>query len=173
MTEGFKIVAMSVVAAMLYGVAHDQVTSRICIEYYTIGHARVFETDSATLLALGQGILSTWWYGLVLGLPLAAAARMGSKPTTKAGTLRRPLGFLLLRVAFYSFLGGIAGYYAASQGWVYLVDTLAHRIVDEREAVFIAVLWAHWTAYGSAAVEGLLFCVRTWRRRGAPARQAY
>jgi hypothetical protein len=172
-TEGFKILLMSVVASLLYGVAHDQVTARICIEYFTIGHARVFESDSLTLLALGQGILSTWWYGMLLGIPLAAAARAGSKPKTKAATLRRPLGFLVLRVAIYSLLGGLAGYYAASQGWVTLVGSLAHQVVDERGAVFIAVLWAHWTAYGSAALEGLLFCVRTWRRRGAPARPAH
>lgn len=173
MTEGFKIVLMSIAGAVLYGVAHDQVTARVCVEYFTIGHPPVFPTDSPTLLALGWGIIATWWYGLLLGIPLALAARAGSKPKTRAVTLRRPMGFLLLRVAVYTVLGGLAGYYAAKQGWVNLVDSLAHRIVPDKEAAFIAVLWAHWTAYGSAILEGLAFCVRTWRRRGAPARTAY
>jgi hypothetical protein len=171
--EAVKIVLMSVVASILYGVAHDQVTARICVEYFTVGHPPLFATDSPTMLALGWGILATWWYGLLLGLPLAGAARVGSKPKTRAVTLRRPLGFLLLRVACYTVLGGLAGYVAAKQGWIRLVDSLAHQIVPDREATFIAVLWAHWTAYGSAAVEGIAFCLRTWRRRGAPARPAY
>ncbi len=171
--EFLKIVALSLVAAVCYGILQDQVTVRICVEYFTIGHPPVFATDSPTLLAFGWGVIATWWCGLLLGIPLAISARLGSRPKTRAVTLRRPMAFLLIRIACYTVIGGIAGYVAAKQGWFRLIGPIAHRILPDREAAFIAVMWAHWTTYGSAAVEGIVFCIRTWRGRGAPARPAY
>jgi len=170
--EFLKIVLMSVGGAVVYGVMQDQVTARICVEYFTVGHPPVFATDSKTLLALGWGALATWWYGLFLGIALGASARWGARPRTRAITLRRPMFFILVRVACYTVIGGLIGYFAARQGWIRLIGPIAGRILPEREAAYIAVLWAHWTAYGSAAVEGIVFCFRTWRRRGAPARPA-
>lgn len=49
----FAIVLLTVAAAVAYGVAHDQVTVRVSLEYFTVGHPPVFDTTSPTLLALG------------------------------------------------------------------------------------------------------------------------
>ena len=78
MIEFLKIVVLGLVVAMGYGIVHDQVTTRVSIEYFTIGHAPIFSTDSPTLLAFGWGIVSTWQLGAVLGLVTAAFARLGS-----------------------------------------------------------------------------------------------
>ena len=53
--ETVKIVLLCIAAAVVYGILHDQVTARVCVEYFTIGHPPVFNTDSPTLLALGWG----------------------------------------------------------------------------------------------------------------------
>ena len=63
------IVLFSIAAAVFYGIAHDQVTVRVCLEYFTIGHPPVFKTTSPALLALGWGVLATWWVGLPLFMP--------------------------------------------------------------------------------------------------------
>jgi len=68
------IVLLCVLAAVAYGVVHDQVTVRVCVEYFTVGHPPVFPTDDPTLLGLGWGVLATWWVGVLLGLGLAVAA---------------------------------------------------------------------------------------------------
>ena len=60
MIEFAKIVVLGVVAAVCYGVLHDQVTARVCVEYFTIGHPPLFNTDSPTLLAFGWGVVGTW-----------------------------------------------------------------------------------------------------------------
>jgi hypothetical protein len=39
------IVLLCVLAAVVYGVLHDQVTARICVEYFTIGHLPIFGAD--------------------------------------------------------------------------------------------------------------------------------
>jgi len=53
--EAVMIVICAVLGAISYGVIHDQITVRICLEYFTIGHPPVFDTTSPTLLALGWG----------------------------------------------------------------------------------------------------------------------
>lgn len=51
------IIMVSVVAAITYGVIHDQITARICVEYFTIGHPRLIESDSPTVLGLFWGVV--------------------------------------------------------------------------------------------------------------------
>jgi hypothetical protein len=53
------IILYSVFAAIAYGIAHDQITARVCLEYFTLGHPPVFQTRSPTLLALGWGVIAT------------------------------------------------------------------------------------------------------------------
>ena len=77
-----RIIGLCVLAAVLYGVAHDQVTARVCVEYFTIGHPRILATESPTVLGLAWGVIATWWVGLVLGAPLAFAVYARSLAAT-------------------------------------------------------------------------------------------
>src|SRR5881392_4146488 len=104
------IVALCVVAAITYGIVHDQVTARVCVEYFTIGHAPIFGTDDPTLLGLGWGVIATWWVGLLLGVPLAVAARAGSRPKRSLGSLVRPIIGLLAVMACCALIAGVAGW---------------------------------------------------------------
>lgn len=58
------IIFTSVIAAVIYGIIHDQVTARICVEYFTVGHPRLIDSDSPPVLGLFWGIVATWWAGL-------------------------------------------------------------------------------------------------------------
>src|SRR5207253_9449473 len=100
------IILLAVIAAVSYGVVHDQVTARVCVEYFTIGHPPVFDTDDPTLLGLGWGVIATWWVGLMLGVPMAVVARAGSLPKRSALSLVRPIGILMLVMAGCSLLPG-------------------------------------------------------------------
>ncbi|MGB7665981.1 MAG: hypothetical protein WBL66_01850, partial [Candidatus Acidiferrales bacterium] len=51
--ESLKIIALAVAAAIAYGIVHDQVTIRVCPEYFTVAHPHIFRTGSLTLIALG------------------------------------------------------------------------------------------------------------------------
>lgn len=44
--EPLKIILLCLVSAVGYGILHDQVTARICVEYFTIGHPMLFPTTS-------------------------------------------------------------------------------------------------------------------------------
>jgi len=51
--QSLGIVLMCVVAAECYGMAHYQVTARVSVEYFTVGHPPVFGTNDPTLLGIG------------------------------------------------------------------------------------------------------------------------
>ncbi len=172
MVESLKIVALGVVAAIAYGIAHDNVTARVCVEYFTIGHVRVIASESPTLLALTWGVLATWWVGLGLGLCLALACRAGRKPRLGAADLLRPLGRLLATMAAVSALAGLAGYFAASRGWIFLVGPIADAVPEARHHAFLADLWAHLAAYGSAFLGGIALAIWASIRRDRLAKPA-
>lgn len=59
LAEGAKIVFFCVLAAVVYGLLHDQVTAHLCVEYFSVAHPPVFHTGSPFLLALGWGVIAT------------------------------------------------------------------------------------------------------------------
>jgi hypothetical protein len=159
--QGVLIFLLSITAAIVYGIAHDQITVRICVEYFTIGHPPVFPTSDPTMLALGWGIIATWWVGAILGVPLALAARVGKQPPLPASALVKPIFLLLACMATCAALAGLAGYVAASNHIVVLSGDLAERIPPDRHIPFLVDLWTHLASYASGFLGGLLLIAWT------------
>jgi hypothetical protein len=169
--QALAIIALGVGTAVVYGVLHDQVTARICVEYFTIGHLPVFGTDDPTLLGLGWGVLATWWVGLLLGCGLALAARAGQRPPRDVRSLIRPVLVLLGLTAGCAVLAGVVGHFLAAAGFVILLEPLASDVPRDRHVAFITDLWAHSASYPAAFVGGIVVLVRVWRSRGGPSPQ--
>jgi hypothetical protein len=165
MGESLKIILVCIAAAMLYGIIHDQFTARVCVEYFTVFHPSVFTTESPTLLGIGWGILATWWVGAILGLLLATAARVGSRPPLTAACLVRPIGKLLLFMAVCAMLSGFAGFALAKHQLVSPPDWVAFRLSRSAQTRFMADWWAHSASYLSGFAGGIGLCLLTYRRR--------
>jgi hypothetical protein len=161
---GACIVLLCVVAAIIYGVAHA-VTARVCVEYFTIGHAPVLETHSPTLLALFWGTVATWWVGLMLGIVLSIAARGGRAPRRSAREIVIPVMRLLGVVGVCAIAAGVIGWLAGRAGALPLPPRFAFRIPPERHAAFVADGAAHLAAYLVGALGGVVLSVRVWRAR--------
>jgi hypothetical protein len=164
--EALKIVLLSIGAALLYGILHDQITARVCVEYFTIGHEDVFGTDSPTLLAFGWGILATWWMGLFLGVPLAVFSRAGHRRKLTARDLLPAIRTLLIVMALSSLMAGLMGFVAAKLGWVWLAEPFDTDVPEPKHARFLADLWAHLAAYGVGFWGGVIVWAWAWHRRG-------
>jgi hypothetical protein len=165
MAESLKIIALCVVAAILYGIVHDQVTARVCVEYFTIGHPRILPTDDPTLLGLFWGIVATWWAGLGLGVLLAAAARGGQAPKRTARSLVGMIGGLLAIMAGLAITAGAAAWSAAGLGWIVLVGPWAESVPVNRQQAFLAVGAAHAMSYVVAGLGGAMRIWQVWRSR--------
>jgi hypothetical protein len=169
--ETLKIVALAVVAAIVYGVLLDQVTARVCVEYFTVGHPPIFGTEDPTLLGLGWGVLATWWVGVGLGLILATAARWGRSPKLTARELVPTVVVFLAVLGVLAFVFGSIGYILARSGVVRLLEPLATHVPADRHAAFMADLWAHSASYGFGFLGGLVVCVVVEIRRLRKARR--
>ncbi|MEP9359127.1 hypothetical protein [Sphingomonas sp. KR3-1] len=163
--ESAKIIGFAVLSAIMYGVLHDQVTAHLCVEYFTIGHPPIFPTGSPFLLALGWGVIATWWVGLPLGIGLAVAARFGRAPKLGLAELRRPILLLMLGCGILALLAGIAGAIGAAMDWVWLVGWLAEAVPREKHVAFLADLWAHSASYAGGLLGGFGLMAWTWRQR--------
>jgi hypothetical protein len=163
--ESLKIILACIAAAIFYGIVHDQVTARICVEYFTVFHPPVFGTQSPTLLGLGWGIIATWWAGAFLGVLLAVAARAGSRPKLLVSGLLAPIARLVLVMAAFALLSGLTGYLLARRGLVAPPVWVASRLAPSAYPRFMADWWAHIASYAIGFLGGIITCVAQFRRR--------
>ncbi|PQO27070.1 hypothetical protein [Blastopirellula marina] len=151
MKQAILIIALAIVASVAYGVIHDQITARICVEYFTIGHIPILGgTKDPTLLGFAWGFLATWWVGAMLGIPLAFVCQTGSLVKKSARDLVVPLLVLMIASGCLATVAGIVGYNLASGGHVWLRGTMADKVPQEKQVAFLTDLWIHSASYAGA-----------------------
>jgi hypothetical protein len=163
--EFLKIWLLSIVAAITYGILHDQVTAHICVEYFSVAHPMILPLSSPTPLALEWGVLATWWVGAFLGILLSLAARSGPREKLSAREIIRPLVTLLFCMAIGALVAGTAGFFFARAGLLSLDGWLAAAIPPAKHSRFIADSWAHSASYLIGFVGGIALCVWVYRTR--------
>ena len=152
---------------------------RICAEYFTIGYPPVFHaesgtlvaqvlrilTESPTLLALGWGILATWWVGFIVGAPLAFICVFGPRPKLRWRKLIAPVAILLATMAVVSAAFGVVAYSSAKAGHIWLREPLASRLPVEKHSTYLADLWAHFAGHGAGLLGGIVVWFYAWWKR--------
>lgn len=81
--EAVRIIGLTVLTGVGYGIANDMVACRDCIEYFTVGHLydgrelrnRPLQTLDPTLNAIAWGAIATWHVCAIAGSILAFIAR--------------------------------------------------------------------------------------------------
>jgi hypothetical protein len=103
-------------------------TVAICLDRGQPGsrefHPDIFHTQSPTLLALGWGVVATWWVSLFLGIMLAIAARSRSRVTLTASHIFPLLLKLLAIMAIFALAPGIIGYFLQGLGMKYYATAI-------------------------------------------------
>lgn len=161
------IIGVCVLAAVGYGILHDQITARVCVEYFTVGHARLIDSDDPTVLGLFWGVWATWWAGLLLGVPLAMAARVGARPKRTVGSLRKPVLLLLGLMAAFALVAGVTGYALGTTGTVVLPAELKNneKLPAAKWPGFQACVFAHQMSYNVGFVGGGMTIAWVWVSR--------
>jgi len=161
--EALRIVGTCVGGAVLYGVLHDLVTAHLSVEYFTVAHPWI-GTDDPILLALAWGVLATWWVGVLLGVPLAAAARLGRAPRVTAVELRAAILRLLVVMGVAAVAAMLFAALATGETF-YLPDPLFERVQRDRHGRLAVAAVGHAVSYFAGFVGGIALIVRTVRDR--------
>lgn len=165
MLEALKIVAFSIFCAIAYGILHDQATAHIAVEYFTIAHPPVFPTQEPFWLAIGWGIIATWWVGLILGAVLALCARLGSWPKFDLKSLKRPIIMLMVVSGSLAMLAGLSGWALTQFSGPWTIGFWSSEIEPERHARFAFAAWAHTVSYLAGGIGGAIVAVHSLIQR--------
>ena len=163
--EYLKIVLTSILLSIAYGITHDLITTQISIEYFTIGHPIIIDTNSPILLALVWGTIATWWVGLIIGILISFSSRLGSKPKLNFKDVFKPILKLITVMFAGALLGGLIGYITSIKQIFTLVPRLAKQIDPSRHHLFLTAGWAHTSSYIIGFVGGITLCVKIILRR--------
>jgi hypothetical protein len=161
--EALRIVGTCVGCAVLYGVAHDLVTAHLSVEYFTVAHPPI-GTDDPIVLALVWGVLATWWVGVLLGVPLAAAARLGSAPRVTAVELRPAVLRLIVGMGVAAAAMMLLAALGTGEGF-FLPDPLFERVPRERHGRLAIAAVGHAVSYFVGFAGGIALIARTARAR--------
>jgi hypothetical protein len=152
--EMLKIIGTFTVAAVAFGLVHDQVTVRVCIEYFAVAHETIVPWTSPTALGLVWGVVATWWAGAVAGIVVALAAREGPWPRLTWRHFVRQALWLAAAMGLSALVAGVLGYLLTARGLVAIVEDYADLIAPERHARFMADVFAHYASYAVGLLGG-------------------
>ncbi len=165
MKQFLGIIAACVLGSVVYGIAHDLVTTRICVEYFTIGHVKIIDSDDPTQLALAWGVRASWWAGLFLGILLSCAARLGKRPQRSFRSLLKPIFGLMIVMGVFAFGAGVVGYMMGSSGNLVISPQMQQQLPPAQRVPFQICAFAHSMSYNVAFVGGGMLIAWVWVSR--------
>jgi hypothetical protein len=163
-----KIILLSTVAAIAYGIVHDQITARLCVEYFTIGHPPLFHTTSPTVLGLCWGITATFGVGAVLGVFLALVSQSEGPPPVPVLHLFKSVLGLLAVMATSASLAGVLGFELSRSSIICIPAGFAEAVPPSQHDRFMAVWFVHGASYLIGLLGASFIILRIWRARGRP-----
>lgn len=161
----FRAMLLGVGLLVGYAVVQDQVSARLCPEYFTHFHNPIPGLTDPTLLGIAWGFLGSWWGGALFGYSVCVAATVGRRPKLTVRELLLPMGLVVLATAGVTALTGGAVAFYAEQFAVEVDEYRAGPVPADRRRSLLVVCCYHLAAYVAAAVGSAACCVWVARER--------
>ena len=160
-----RVLQIGIAAEVAYAMLQDQISVRLCPEYFTVAHPRIEGLTDPTLLGLAWGFLGAWWGGALIGAFTGFAARVGHWPKLNPQELLCPTAWLLLFQAGVTAAAGWIATYEVSEPGFMIIESLASHIPVERHNACYIVSRMHQGTYLSAIAGGAFICGWIFQRR--------
>jgi hypothetical protein len=155
--ETLVFLAQVVVLSCLLGLAVDVVTAHVAVEYFTVHHPHVVDSQSPWVMALVWGIGASWWFGLIAGVLLWWMNVRRPEPLSRRRVLRMIVPSLL--VIWLVMMAIVAGVY----GLAGLIPERQRKPTFESNRRLFAVGASHATEYVLGGVVTIVLMVRITR----------
>jgi hypothetical protein len=163
-----KVILLILCAAMFYGIIHDQITVRLCPEYFTLAHPPLFHSASPTLLALGWGSAAAVGIGAVFGVLLGLVSQSPGLPPIPIPRICNLILRLLSIMAVAAALAGCVGFHLSRLAIISCPSVWAEFVPASRHNQFMAVWFAHCASYVVGLGGGAFLIFRIWDQRQRP-----
>ena len=148
-----------------YAMLQDQVSSRLCPEYFTIFHNPIPGLTDPNLVGIAWGFLGSWWGGAILGYSAGLTATLGDKPCLQLRNIVKGMLVLLGVVGIMTALGGFSVYRHAELFQITLCCEPVQGVPEERRRNLFIVACYHLITYGTAIIGSVLLCLELARQR--------
>ena len=155
----YRFALIGLVAIVGYAIVQDQISARLCPEYFTVLHRPVPGVTDPTLLGVCWGFLGGWWGGALLGYAAGLTATLGPHPKLTPRELLKPIALLVCAVAAATALAGYSVWRHSEALGVMLDPGMAEAVPPKRHTALLTVACYHFVAYASAVVGGVVLCV--------------
>ena len=158
MKEFGRIVGGTTPLSIAYGIVHDMVTAHVCVEYFTVFHPHLVNSNSPIVMALLWGVLATFWFGAGAGALLGIAALQDGCPRSHPRSSCAGAQIALV-VVFCLAMSALVGVYEFAQ-------TAPDKTPDwDYRSRLISVGVTHAFSYAASTVAAFVVAVRImWRR---------
>ena len=143
----------------LLGIAIDMVTANVAVEYFTVHHPHIVDSESPWVMALVWGIGASWWFGLIAGVLLWWMNVRRTQPLSSMRILQMIVSSLV--VIWLVMMGIVAGVY----GIAGRIPQNQRRVTFESDRRLMAVALAHSTEYALGGIVTIGLMVRIARIR--------
>lgn len=153
------IVLGTTVLACLLGISLDLVTANVAVEYFSVYHPHVVDSESPWILALVWGVIASWWAGAIAGTVVATVNHLRAQPLEAHCILR--WGVAACVVLWLVMIAVLVAVYL-------LAGTLPEaqrRPTFEHDRRLMAVAMAHQFEYLLAGIAMVVIAIKTWWRK--------
>ena len=157
LAESLIFILQVVLATCLLGIAIDVVTANVAVEYFTLHHPHVVDSDSPWVMALVWGVGASWWFGLIAAVLLWWMNTRRARPLPRKTILRMVVRSLIFIWVFMMFV--LAVVYAIGG----LIPPQQRRPTFESDRKLMAVAMSHATEYVLGGIVTVVLMIRVSR----------
>lgn len=161
MRTGIRIILECILLTCALGVALDMVTAHVAVEYFTVHHPKVVESNSPIIMALVWGVGAAWWFGAIAGgiLALINARRTEPLPTevVRAWMFKACVALWVVIMVILATCYGLIG----------LIPIAKRRPTFDFDRRIMAVALTHMTEYVLGAVALAIVAIKVWRAKAS------
>jgi hypothetical protein len=162
----FRFAFLGMLGLVTYGILQNQVSARLCPEYFTQFHKPIPDVTDPTLLAVCWGFLASWWGGTLFGYVAGLVATLGPRPPLTTRDFVRPLLVYLVALTTVVAISGVSVWINSTNLGVSIDPSFTWQFpAVSRHKNLLIVATYHMVAYATATVGGVIVCVWLGRER--------